>query len=249
MQRVQPGPRYELVVDQIRRAIHIGRFLPGEKLPPERNLAEQLGVSRTTVREAARVLEGEGLVEIRRGATGGLFVLSRELSDEGLRATIKSNLQEFEDILDFRIVTESGAVRLAAQRRTKSDLDGMRRALAEMDEIAGQTERRHLVESVARFRAIDSEFHIRVARASKNPLLVKAVEDARVALFLPIGAVFGHLEDNANEFHSAVAEAIERRDGDAAAAAIRAHIEATRSDIMDFVERRWTLDEVKDAEG
>jgi GntR family transcriptional repressor for pyruvate dehydrogenase complex len=59
---------YELVVEQLRRAIHIGTYLPGDKLPPERELAQRLEVSRASVREAVRMLEGEGYVETRRGA-------------------------------------------------------------------------------------------------------------------------------------------------------------------------------------
>src|SRR5580698_3793898 len=62
---------HEVVVEHLRRAIHIGRFVPGDKFPPERELAKQLMVSRTTVREAIRVLESEGYVEIRRGSAGG----------------------------------------------------------------------------------------------------------------------------------------------------------------------------------
>src|SRR4029079_3166877 len=68
-------PAYELVLEQLRRSIQLGHFLPGDKLPPERDLARQLGVSRTTVREAVRVLEGEGAVEIRRGSAGGIVLL------------------------------------------------------------------------------------------------------------------------------------------------------------------------------
>ncbi len=68
-------PAYELVLEQLRRSINLGHFGPGDKLPPERDLARQLGVSRTTVREAVRVLEGEALVEVRRGSTGGITVL------------------------------------------------------------------------------------------------------------------------------------------------------------------------------
>src|SRR6056297_555626 len=68
---------YERVVEQIRRVIYLGRYLPGDKLPPERELAQQLGVSRTTVREAIRMLEGENLIRVKRGATGGIIVAAQ----------------------------------------------------------------------------------------------------------------------------------------------------------------------------
>ena len=76
---------YEVVTERIRRAIHIGSYLPGDKLPPERMLAQQLGVSRTTVREAIRVLEGEGYVVSRRGASGGILVLDQAENEERIR--------------------------------------------------------------------------------------------------------------------------------------------------------------------
>ena len=68
---VRPASACDLVVEQLRRAIHLGRFVAGDKLPPERELAKQLGVSRTTVRDAVKILEGEGLVQSKRGAAGG----------------------------------------------------------------------------------------------------------------------------------------------------------------------------------
>src|ERR1700712_3739154 len=74
MNPVRAAATYELVVDQLRRALALTRFVPGEKLPPERELAQQLGVSRTSVREAIRILEGEGALEVKRGATGGVLV-------------------------------------------------------------------------------------------------------------------------------------------------------------------------------
>src|SRR5262245_65723635 len=71
IERVEHVPVYGLVVDQLRRAIHSGAFFPGDKFPPERELSKQLGVSRASVREASRVLEGEGRGEPRRGPSSG----------------------------------------------------------------------------------------------------------------------------------------------------------------------------------
>src|SRR5712692_7888499 len=109
IERVAHSPVYGLIVDQLRRAIHIGTFIPGDKLPPERELSKQLGVSRTTVREAIRVLEGEGYVETRRGATGGLTVRERKLPDARLRQIVRERLGELEELLDFREANECAA--------------------------------------------------------------------------------------------------------------------------------------------
>src|SRR3954466_4513470 len=78
-------PAHELVLAQLRRSIHLGHFGAGDRLPPERELAKLLGVSRTTVREAVRVLEGEGLVEIKRGSSGGISVRPQSLGRTELR--------------------------------------------------------------------------------------------------------------------------------------------------------------------
>jgi len=85
---------YEVVTERIRRAIHIGSYLPGDKLPPERTLAQQLGVSRTTVREAIRVLEGEGYVMSRRGASGSIIVLDQAQNEERIRPLLAEKLPE-----------------------------------------------------------------------------------------------------------------------------------------------------------
>ena len=95
-------PAHELVLAQLRRSIHLGHFGAGDKLPPERELAKLLGVSRTTVREAVRVLEGEGLVEIRRGSSGGISVKPQSMG----RTELRRRLREFEEIIEFRLAVE-----------------------------------------------------------------------------------------------------------------------------------------------
>src|SRR5690349_2735114 len=92
---------YELVVQQLRRGIHVGRFPPGEKLPTERELARYLGVSRTTVREAMRVLQGEGLIETRRGRSGGAVVVGVQGTAAERRQILRRRLAELEPVYDF----------------------------------------------------------------------------------------------------------------------------------------------------
>src|SRR5258708_35116557 len=85
-------------------------------------LAQQLGVSRTTVREAIRVLEGEGYVVSRRGARGGIIVLDQAENEERIRPLLAEKLPEIEETFDYRIAVEGAAARLAADRRTDADL-------------------------------------------------------------------------------------------------------------------------------
>ena len=114
IERVVQSLAYELAADKIRRAVHIGTFVPGDKLPPAPELAKQLGVSRITALEAVRALEAEGYVESRRGASGGTLIVASQESGEVLRGRLRQERKHFRDVMDFRVATEPAAVRLAA---------------------------------------------------------------------------------------------------------------------------------------
>src|ERR1700761_1374071 len=104
----------ELIVDQVRTLIHEGKLTPGDRLPPEREMCDRFGVSRVTVREALRVLEANGLVEIRGGAHGGAFV-SKPTSDK-VRSSIVDLLTlssvTASDVTEVRMVLEVGIIPL-----------------------------------------------------------------------------------------------------------------------------------------
>lgn len=229
---------YELVADQLRSSIILSRFLPGQKLPPERHLAAQLGVSRTTVREAVRAVEAEGLVETRRGATGGIFVRSWFKHGNELHRLVTAHYEQLTSIFEFRLPTECAATRLAAERRTDQELDTLLEIFGRMQKLTATQESRSHVPNIAPFVADDNAFHLAIARASRNPYLQAAVETARAQMFLPIGAVFERLEDNANDFHEEIVEAIRRKDADAAEDAMRRHIISTRDRVQAFIGRK-----------
>lgn len=236
---VRPTSACELVVEQLRRAIHLGRFLAGDKLPPERELAKQLGVSRTTVRDAVKILEGEGLVQSKRGAAGGLTVLEQN-TDGNLRRSLSGRLKAIEEIYDYRLAIECSAARLASARRNKSDLTALARHVKRMGELAAPLRRAdeaQAMAAVSQFMAVDSEFHLGIARAARNGYLLAAIEEARAAMFLPIGAVFRRLEDNSNAYHEAIFAALKAGDADAAEAAMRAHLRVSRDGVEGLVQR------------
>src|SRR3954470_3194386 len=116
------------IADQIRAAIVGGKLTAGERLSPERELAEQFGVSRVTVRDALRSLEAMGLIEVRVGARGGAFVtaptgskVAQAMSDMMMMAVISP-----EDIVESRLIVELGTVTLACARATDEDLAALR---------------------------------------------------------------------------------------------------------------------------
>lgn len=233
---VRATAAYELVVEQLRKAIFLGRFMPGDKLPPERDLASQMLVSRTTIREAIRVLEGEGLVAVKRGAAGGLTVLAQDrLSPSESRVYIEAQLDILDSLFEYRIANEAAAASFAATRRTQAQLDRLRRALETMDAVCATAESRAVTSNIARFNSADSEFHLVIAEASMNTYFLKAVEESRAAMFLPVGKVFSRLENRANDHHQAIYQAIEERHADAAAEWMKRHVEATRASLHDLL--------------
>jgi DNA-binding FadR family transcriptional regulator len=227
MAAIRTPASHELVVDQIRRAIQVGRFPIGARLPPERELASQLGVSRTTVREAIRVLESEDLIETRRGRSGGSVVIGPTATSDVIRNELRRRLAELENVFDYRLAVEPAAAGLAAVRRTKRDLDRLRDAFETLSGLAAGAHNASEASPPSRFFAADAEFHRQIALATSNPLFVTAVEDARAAMFLPVGGVFPALHPRANDYHAEILAAIEAQDGRRAEAAMTAHIETT----------------------
>jgi DNA-binding FadR family transcriptional regulator len=219
---VEIAAAYELVVERLRRAIHLRQYVPGDRLPSQRKLAESLGVSRVTVRDALRVLQGEGYVESRRGAMGGPFVVPRTEPAERLQEIFRERRAEFESILDFRLVVEGAAARLAAERRSPDDLDRMRAAIEGMRRAT----------DLPGFRRGDSAFHLAVANAAANPMLREAIERARGAMFLPMDSLDQELRlAEWVGWHGQLLAAIEAGQAGRAERAMRWHIEHNRREI------------------
>src|SRR3954470_8085558 len=120
---VSVGRISEVIVEQMRILIREGKLVPGDRLPSERELCERFGVSRVTVREALRVLEANGLVEIRVGARGGAFVTapSSRLVGEGIADLITLSTLSAAEVTETRIVLELGIVPLVCERATEED--------------------------------------------------------------------------------------------------------------------------------
>jgi DNA-binding FadR family transcriptional regulator len=235
-QRIAPieyKSSYTLAATQIRRAIELGTYVPGDRLPPSRELAYQLGISVATLREAVRSLIDEGLLEMRRGPKGGPVVLAQPSAGRRRRAS-KAVVAEVLQVLELREAVESEAARLAAQRRSDDDLARMQQAF---DAMVAALASADASRRAASFIRADSEFHAAIARATGNDLLVQVVEDARVHMLTAIGATLGPLTPDAHSGHDAILKAIRGGRGDAAARASRAHIEVTRAAVHRSVGR------------
>ena len=217
LQPLAPRRLYRQIADQVRGLIRAGEFPVGCRLPAERDLAVQLGVSRPSVREALIALEVEGLVAVRMGS--GVIVIARESAPSA--TPVDAPFGPFE-IIRARQVIECELAAMAAQLLDGPALAGLQQALALMraDVAAGRAP----VQG-------DRLFHLRIAEAADNgPLLrtVTALYDERnTPLFEQLGQHYETLPTwrEALDEHQAVLDAITRRDPAAARAAMHAHLQ------------------------
>lgn len=228
---------HELVLDQMRRAIEAGQFRPGDRLPSERDMAEQLDVSRTTVRAAVSVLEREGLLVVKRGRGGGFIVRAPQSDPDTARVMLMKNREAIRSAFEFRAIVESAAARLAASRRTDSQILTLRALLESMNTSLGICLADQTAHNVAQFQSIDSMFHLGIAAAAHNPQLSEAVLSARRQMWTPVGALFGRLETNANDHHDEILDAIEAGDGDLAGERMESHLLDTRQTLESWLNR------------
>lgn len=207
------------IVDQIRSAITSGRLKVGDRLASERELAEQFGVSRVTVRDALRALEVMGLIEVRVGAHGGAFVTvpSGSVVAQSMSDLIMMSAISAEDIVEARLMVELATVSLACTRASDEDLASLR-ALCER----GQEELRARTYT----RELSWEFHSRLAVATHNGAIEGLAQSFRSTLSMhPIRAREGPKNHAITvEEHLRILEALERRDVATARSEIAQHL-------------------------
>ncbi len=170
---VRPVRAYELIVQQIETAIFDGTLSPGMRLPSERELVAQFSVSRSTVREALRVLQSEGKVQSRPGDPHGPIVLpfSTAALHKSMSSLVRAETVGLADLLQFRVITEGSANQLAAVFRTGPQLEAMETALRTMEQSVEKGD--------AAFAYADVAFHDLLAEAAGNKLLQVANDVVR----------------------------------------------------------------------
>jgi DNA-binding FadR family transcriptional regulator len=200
----------EALADRIVTAIAVGEFLPGERLPPERELAELVGVSRSTVRDALARVVSLDLLEIRRGRGGGAFVRHPwgETTGQVVRKILEPEWRALEQTMDLRHLVEAMVARTAAERRTRQDVEAITAALAAYEKP----------ENLRQAQAADVRLHHAVAAAAHNEELLALREElfSKVSLGFVVEPFTQAIYDRALPQHRALAQAIV--DGDEAAA-------------------------------
>ncbi|HTT12170.1 MAG TPA: FadR/GntR family transcriptional regulator [Burkholderiaceae bacterium] len=211
---------YQQIADQIRDLIESGRFEVGSRLPPERDLAQRLGVSRPSLREALIALDVEGRVEVRSGS--GVYV-SHAPVDNTPRKTAALG-ESPSQLMEARSVIEGEVVVLACARITDELLKRLRELFKGME--TELTRRRTPLD-------LDKQFHLTLAEMTGNAVLARLVGDLFDERHSPISAKIRSRFESARTWkaalkeHEAILRAIEARDPIAAQAAMRAHLKAS----------------------
>lgn len=215
------------IARRLRGMIHRGEVLPGERFPPERELAVRLGISRLTLREALKQLQEAGYLEVRRGPQGGAFVRPLDQAAQAWRLEMKASSGEFDAAMDLRVALECHAAFLAAQRRGEEDLDEMQQAI---DDLAGPIGR-------ADYRRADTRFHAGLAAAARSPRVEADIRSARGQLFQPYDLLsFDEPVETTRQDHAAILAAVRIGSPGAAAEAMRTHVERTRDQLREILQ-------------
>lgn len=216
---------YEQIGDQLRELIINGTLRPGQRLPREHELASQFGVSRTTVREALRLLSAEGLIRTAKGAAGGSFVTRptadhvSEFVSANLALLANSEGISLDELLEVREQLEVPAARLAAERRSTEDIQRLNDHIPENPGL-----------STGDQFSYNKDFHSALVEAAGNALLTIAAQPIFVVLQTNLRRSMMTARDlrQIHDAHVRIAGAIERSDGAAAETEMVEHLAQLR---------------------
>ena len=225
LKTVEPQRLYRQIAEQLRVLIGRGEFPVGTRLPAERDLARQLGVSRPSVREALIAMEVEGWVEIRTGS--GVYVIDRTARESRSNGTLLAPAEWGPlELIRARRVIEGEVASIAAVQAKRKNIDAMRKAISAMEGCAAQG-----------MLPLDGDraFHTAIVEACGNAVLTETVQtfwdSRRGPLFTRLGGYFETTKSwqSAIAEHEAIFEAIETRDGAAARNAMHAHMDRSHA--------------------
>jgi len=208
------------IVEQLKEYILNQQLGPGERLPSEAELCETFNVSRGTIREALHMLEHDGVVCIKKGPGGGMFVSEGNFFQviESIFYALRWEQISFESLMETRKTLEDRIARLAARRATKTDIGELGAILKKME--APDTDH-------VQFVQYDTDFHVCLAKAAKNKILemfMFAVKELHNRV-VDYEALHDDLFPVAIRFHRDICEAVGRKQPEEAAAAMLAHLE------------------------
>ena len=209
------------IVQQIKANIFAGKLTPGDRLPSEKELAEQFGLSRITVRDALRILESQGLITIKVGAGGGAFVAGPNMQSANDLMTDLLRLQgaSARELIEARLVIETSIVTYASERATAADKKIMQQAIdaARAGRAAGDSH----------FTPHSVDFHIALASAAKNQVLLFTVNSFRTLFYETLEKLLpdDQMALRAIADHQKILDAVAAHDAEQAIKLMRVHLE------------------------
>lgn len=223
---------YMTVIRQVKGLIDKGQLAPGDRLPPERELASMLSVSRASVRQAISALEAQGIVEIRHGE--GTYILEAAATDEVIESFSRFLVQEQitpQEILETRKIVECESARLCAERASREHVS----------RLEGLLERRRGGERTREsLAAMNHELHMAIAEGSGNRGLIKVMEVLLQMMRLNMWPALKQMSERRQERvdehldqHERIVEAVGRRDGDGAYRSMRQHLETIEREMRE----------------
>ena len=222
--KVTRGRLYEQVARQLQELILTGALKPGDRLPPERELAEQLGVSRVVIREAMKTLEERGLLKVLTGSGTYISQIEPRAISESINLLIQQRAFSFDHLNEIRRMLEIEIAGLAAERARPEDLQTMEQAISVAEAAAANLE--SVPTALDAFVQADLAFHNALAEATQNPLfpvLLESMSDLLIELRWQASSQAGAPQD-ALDYHRAILAHVKVHDLLASREAMREHL-------------------------
>jgi GntR family transcriptional regulator, transcriptional repressor for pyruvate dehydrogenase complex len=213
------------VVKQIEKMILAAELQPGEKLPSERDLAKQFGVSRTVIREAVKTLQQRGLVEIHQGK--GIFIIQPkiQLVTESIRRILAKNDTTLDHLVEAREMLEMAIIRVSARKITDDQLRKLAEFIERMDKR---------MEDAEAFVINDVQFHVTMAESAQNPvylLFMNSILELIQKKSISMAFQSPYSMRRAQQHHQLIYQALAERDEIKAVSALQGHFKQIREDV------------------
>ena len=226
--KIETRKRSHIAAEMLIETIKKQKLLPGDKLPPERVIARQMGLSRNTIREATSALQIMGILETRH-SQGNFIVNSVDKNNyDTLISLIFKNEEDPFALIDARIAFEPGAAVFASRACTKKDI-------LNLSTCFNRIQKALLANDIETYRLEDHKFHLRIAQITRNPLIVNTISALLNAMNQPLWQTMKKaledtsLRDERIREHKKIFQAIADRNEPAILAAVRSHLEHSKA--------------------
>ncbi|MBS0220459.1 MAG: FadR family transcriptional regulator [Proteobacteria bacterium] len=215
---IRPKRVFEEICERIRNELSAGNLRPGDKLPPERELAERFGVSRTAVREAFRSLERSGLIGLQKGPKGGAFIQAGNPTvRQSLEDMVSVGQISLADLTEARVLIQDSIVRLACKRATEADFAALEADIDRTEELTLQGRLRERLD-------YSINFHKLLARITKNEVMIVTIDALTYILRIIINKLGPHPRLDLVESRRRFLKHMRTRDTEAAVAEMTDHL-------------------------